>query len=134
PVASPAPPIPTRPPEQAGAVPPRGDTGLALSDARTPGPDVKKGPPIAPSGDATATAPAVQSTDIPPPIPAKPVQGSNPAAAVSPAGAAAGNTAPAAAAASPIPTPRPAENTAVSAAPGSSDRGFAWPNPNSTSP
>jgi len=135
PVASPAPSIPTRPPDQAGTAPPHGDTGLALSEARTPGPEIKKGPPIAPpSGDATAAAPAVQGANTPPPSQAKPVQGSEPAAAVSPAGTAADNTAPAAAAASPIPTPRPAENTAVAAAPGSSDRGFAWPNPNSTSP
>jgi hypothetical protein len=136
PVASPAPSIPAQPPpDQAATAPPRGDTGPALSDARTPGPDIKKGPPIAPSGDANATMPAAQSADTSsPPISAKPVQGSNPAAAVSPAGAAAGSTAPAAATASPIPTPRPAENTAVAAAPSSSDRGFAWPNPNSTSP
>jgi len=135
PVTSPAPSIRTRPPDQAGTAPPRGDAGLALSDARTPGPEIKKGPPIAPpSGDATATAPAAQSATTSPPIQTRPVQGSEPAGAVSPAGAAAGNTAPAAAAASPIPTPRPAENTAVAAAPGSSDRSFAWPNPNSTNP
>jgi hypothetical protein len=134
PVASPAPSIPAQAPtDQAAAAPPRGDTALALSGARTP--DPKKGPPIAPaSGDATASAPAVQG-DAPPPIPAKPVQGSSPTAAVSPAGAAAGSTAPAAAAASPIPTtPRPAENAAAVAPSSSSDRGFAWPNPNSTSP
>jgi hypothetical protein len=132
PVASPAPSIPTRSPDQAAAAPPRGDTGLALSDARTPGPDIKKGPPIAPSGDATATAPAAQSANTSPPIQTRPVQGSEPAVTIGPAGAAAGNTAPAATAA--IPTPRPAENTAVAAAPGSSDRAFAWPNPNSKSP
>jgi len=132
PLASPAPSIPARPPDQAAAAPPRGDTRLALSDARTPGADIKKGPPIAPSGDATATARAAQSANTSPPIQTRPVQGSEPAVTASPAGAAAGNTAPAATAA--IPTPRPAENTAVAAAPGSSDRAFAWPNPNSKSP
>jgi hypothetical protein len=130
PVPSPAPPIPTRPPDQAAAAPPRGDTGLALSDARTPGPDIKKGPPIAPSGEVTATTPAAQSANTSPPIQTRPVQGPEPALTASPAGAAAGNTAPAAA----IPTPRPAENTAVASAPGSSDRSLAWPNPNSKSP
>ena len=133
PVASPAPSVPTRPPDQAAAAPPRGDTGLALSDARTPGPDIKKGPLIAPSGDVTATTPAAQSANTSPPIQTRPVQGSEPALTISPAGAAAGNTAPAAAA-SPIPAPRPAENAAAAAAPGSSDRGLAWPNPNSKSP
>jgi hypothetical protein len=133
PVASPAPSVPNRPPDQAAAAPPRGDTGLALSDARTPGPDIKKGPLIALSGDVTATAPAAQSANTSPPIQTRPVQGSEPALTISPAGAAAGNTAPAAAA-SPIPAPRPAENAAVAAAPGSSDRGLAWPNPNSKSP
>jgi hypothetical protein len=133
PVVSLAPSIPTRPADQAAAAPPRGDTGPALSDARTPGPDIKKGPPIAlPSGDATATVPAVQSANTSPPIQTRPVQGSEPVVAAGPAGATAGNTAPAAAAASPI--PRPAENTTVAAAPSSSDRGLAWPNPNSKSP
>lgn len=128
PVVSPASSIPTRPADQAAAAPPRGDTGLALSDARTPGPDIKKGPPVALSGDTTGTAPAVQGANTSPPIQARPVQGSEPTVTVSPAGAAA----PAAAAASPI--SRPAENTTVAAAPSSSDRGLAWPNPNSKSP
>jgi hypothetical protein len=131
PVVSPAPAIPTRPPDQAAVAPPRGDTGPALSDARTPGPDIKKGPPVAlPSGDVTAAVPAAQSANRLP-IQTRPVQGSEPAVTVSPAGAAAGSTAPAAAA---VPTPRPAENTADAAAPPSSDRGLAWPNPNSKSP
>jgi hypothetical protein len=137
PVASPAPSIPAQlPPDQTAAAPPRGDTVLPLSDTRrTPGPDIKKGPPVAPSGDATATAPAVQGANAPPPSQGRPAQGSEPAPGVSPAGAAANSVAPAVAAASPAPTPpRPAENTAVAAAPASSDRGFAWPNPNSTSP
>jgi len=134
PVVSPAPSIPTRPADQAAAAPPRGDTGPALSDARTPGPDIKKGPPVAPSGDTTGTALAAQGANTSLPIQTRPVQGSEPAVTVSPAGAAAGNTAPAAAAASPIPTLRPAENTTVAAAPSSSDRSLAWPNPNSKSP
>jgi hypothetical protein len=135
PVASPAPPIPTPTPDQTAAAPPRGDTGPALSDAGAPAPDIKKGPPIAPAGDVTATAPVAQSANTSPPIQTRPVQGSEPAMAISPAGAAAGNTAPAAAAASPMPPPRPAENTTVAAVPGSSsDRGLAWPNPNSKSP
>jgi hypothetical protein len=134
PVASPAPPIPTRPPDQAAATPPRGDTGPPLSDTRAPGPDIKKGPPIASSGDVTATAPAAPSANTTPPIQPRPIQGSEPAVTASPTGATAGNTAPAASAASSIPTPRPAENTAVATAPGSSDRSFAWPNPNSKSP
>jgi hypothetical protein len=137
PVASPAPSIPAQlPPDQTAAAPPRGDTVLPLSDARrTPGPDIKKGPPVAPSGDATATAPAVQGANAPPPSQGRPAQGSEPAPGVSPAGAAANSVAPAVTAASPAPTPpRPAENTAVAAAPASSDRGLAWPNPNSKSP
>jgi hypothetical protein len=129
PVVSPAPAIPTRPADQAAAAPPRGDTGLALSDARTPGPDIKKGPPVALSGDTTGTAPAAQGANTSPPIQTRPVQGSEPVVAASPAGAAAGSTPPAAA-----PTPRPAENTTVATAPSSSDRGLAWPNPNSKSP
>ena len=124
---------PTPTPDQTAAAPPRGDTGPALSDARAPAPDIKKGPPIAPAGDVTATAPVAQSANTSPPIQTRPVQGSEPALTISPAGAAAGNTAPAAAA-SPIPAPRPAENAAAAAAPGSSDRGLAWPNPNSKSP
>jgi hypothetical protein len=137
PVASPAPSIPAQlPPDQTAAAPPRGDTVLPLSDARrTPGPDIKKGPPVAPSGGATATAPPVQGANAPPPSQGRPAQGSEPAPGVSPAGAAANSVAPAVAAASPAPTPpRPAENTAVAAAPASSDRGLAWPNPNSASP
>jgi hypothetical protein len=132
-VASSAPSIPTQPPDQAAAAPPRGDAGLAMNDTRTAGPDIKKGPPIAlPSGDVTAAMPAVQSANTSPPIQTRPVQGPEPALAVSPAGAAAGNTAPAAAAERSTPTPRPAEN--IAPAPPSSDRGFAWPNPNSKSP
>src|SRR5207253_2155219 len=93
PVSSPAPPVPAPPPpDQAAAAPPRGDTGLALSDARTPGPDLKKGAPLAPSGDVTATASAVQSANNSPSIQPRPVQGSQPAVTVSPAGAAAANT------------------------------------------
>jgi hypothetical protein len=135
PVASPTPPVPAQPPaDQAATAPPRSDTGPALGDAQTPGPEIRKGPPVAPaSRNAIPAGPAVGAANTAPPIQAKPVQGSDPAAAVSPAGAAAGSTAPAAAAPRPIPTLRPGENTAA-VAPSASDRGFAWPNPNSTSP
>jgi hypothetical protein len=111
---------------------------VAASESPARAPVASPAPPIpTPTPDQTAATPS--RARIPGPawfgsVAKSPPRGDT-GPAISPAGAAAGNTAPAAAAASPMPPPRPAENTTVAAVPGSSsDRGLAWPNPNSKSP
>jgi hypothetical protein len=125
-----APPAPS-PSDQS---PPRTDRDAAR-DTPNPADEMRQGTGTLAALPATTAAPAAVNS------PSAAVQAA-PAQAPSPASAASGAAATGDASSSPLPRqpqamtqpPRPNDNAPLSATSGSSDRGIAWPNPNTTSP
>ena len=124
-----APPAPP-PPDQS---PPRTDRGAAR-DTPNPAAEMRQGTGTLAALPETTAAPA--AVNSPPAVQAAPAQTPSPASAASgaaAAGDASSSPSPRQPQAMPQP-PRPNDNAPLSATPGSSDRGIAWPNPNTTSP
>jgi hypothetical protein len=140
PAISPAPSGP--PPSPADQPAPHRVEGVSPSDAPNPTAETKNGPPNpAPPPDASASPVAANTPSgalQAAPIQAAPIQSPSPAIpapATSAAGdLATGNLAPVAPMPRLPPASRSTDNAALTSTPSSSDRGLAWPNPNTTNP
>jgi hypothetical protein len=137
PAISPSPPSPA--PSAAEQSAPQRVEGAAASDAASPAAENRNGPPNvaslpdASASPATANGPSgVSLRTAPTQTPSTAITTTATTTGDIPTGSSA--ALPALPAPRPSPAPRSNDNTASTGAPSSSDRGLAWPNPNTTSP
>lgn len=133
PAISPSPPSATPSPADQSAS--QRIDGTSASDATSPAADTRNGPPnLALAPDAGASPPTNSPSGVslrtaPTPAPSSAITTATTTGDIS-----TGSTLPAPPSPRPSLAPRSNDNTASTGAPSSSDRGLAWPNPNTTSP